>query len=88
MMSYKLALTLPPRCFNHHGFLNGTLTGSIHFIILITDATGDGKISDLLKTGSCRDVISPDVISLPGESPWTEEPGGLQTMGSQRVRHY
>ena len=24
---------------------------------------------------------------LPGESPWTEEPGGLQSMGSQRVRH-
>ena len=24
---------------------------------------------------------------LPGESPWTEEPGGLQSMGSQRVSH-
>ena len=24
-------------------------------------------------------------VFLPGESPWTEEPGGLQTMGSQRV---
>ena len=24
---------------------------------------------------------------LSGESPWTEEPGGLQLMGSQRVRH-
>ena len=22
-----------------------------------------------------------------GEFPWTEEPGGLQSMGSQRVRH-
>ena len=22
---------------------------------------------------------------LPGNSPWTEEPGGLQSMGSQRV---
>ena len=22
---------------------------------------------------------------LPGESPWVEEPGGLQSMGSQRV---
>ena len=26
-------------------------------------------------------------VSLPGESPWTEEPGRLQSMGSQRVRH-
>ena len=24
---------------------------------------------------------------LPGRIPWTEEPGGLQSMGSQRVRH-
>ena len=26
-------------------------------------------------------------VFLPGESPGTEEPGGLQSMGSQRVRH-
>ena len=26
-------------------------------------------------------------VFLPGESPWTEEPGGLQSMGSQRVRY-
>ena len=26
-------------------------------------------------------------VVLPGESPWTEEPGGLQSMGSQRVEH-
>ena len=26
-------------------------------------------------------------VFLPGESPWTEEPGGLQSMVSQRVRH-
>ena len=26
-------------------------------------------------------------VFLPGESPWTEEPGGLQSMGSHRVRH-
>ena len=24
---------------------------------------------------------------LPGESPWTEKPGGLQSMGSQRIGH-
>ena len=26
-------------------------------------------------------------ILRPGESPWTEKPGGLQSMGSQRVGH-
>ena len=29
----------------------------------------------------------PTPVSLSGESPWTEEPGGLQSMGLQRVRH-
>ena len=29
----------------------------------------------------------PTPVFLPGESPWTEEPGGLQSVGSQRVRH-
>ena len=29
----------------------------------------------------------PTPVFLPGEFPWTEEPGGLQSMGSQRVRH-
>ena len=26
-------------------------------------------------------------VFLPGEFPWSEEPGGLQNMGSQRVGH-
>ena len=34
-----------------------------------------------------RKAWQPTPVSLPGESPWTEEPGGLQSMGSQRVRH-
>ena len=29
----------------------------------------------------------PTLVFSPGESPWTEAPGGLQSMGSQRVRH-
>ena len=34
--------------------------------------------------GACR--VTPTPLSLPG-FPGTEEPGGLQSMGSQRVRH-
>ena len=30
----------------------------------------------------------PTPVFLPGESPWTEEPGGLESMGSQRVGHH
>ena len=29
----------------------------------------------------------PTPVFLPGEFPWTEEPGGLQSTGSQRVGH-
>ena len=30
---------------------------------------------------------APTPVLLPGKTPWTEKPGGLQSMGSQRVRH-
>ena len=34
-----------------------------------------------------RGAWQPTPVFLPGESPWTEESGRLQSMGSQRVRH-
>ena len=34
-----------------------------------------------------EDPLEEGMVTLPGESPWTEEPGGLQSMGSQRVGH-
>ena len=34
-----------------------------------------------------RRAWQPTQVFLPGETPWTEEPGGLQSIGSQRVRH-
>ena len=39
-------------------------------------------------TGELRSYVDmeKEVPLLPGESPWTEEPGGLQSVGSQRVR--
>ena len=36
---------------------------------------------DLLEEGMAK----PTLVFLPGESPWTEEPGRLQSRGSQRV---
>ena len=36
---------------------------------------------------SWRKAWQPTPVFLPGKSPWTEEPGGLQSMGSQRVKH-
>ena len=34
-----------------------------------------------------RNAWQPTPVFLPREPPWTEEPGGLQSMGSQRFRH-
>ena len=34
-----------------------------------------------------RRAQQPTPVFLPGESPWTEVPGRLQSMGSQRVEH-
>ena len=34
-----------------------------------------------------RRAWQPIPVFLPGESPWTEEPGGLQSVGSQRIGH-
>ena len=34
-----------------------------------------------------RRAWQPTPVFLPGESPWTEEPGELQSLGSQRVGH-
>ena len=34
-----------------------------------------------------RRAWQPTPVFLPGGSPWMEEPGGLQSMGLQRVRH-
>ena len=34
-----------------------------------------------------RRAWQPTPVFLPGESPWTEKPGGLPSMGSQKVGH-
>ena len=34
-----------------------------------------------------RGKWQPTAVYLPGETPWTEEPGGLPSIGLQRVRH-
>ena len=34
-----------------------------------------------------RRAGQPTPVFLPGEPPWTEEPGGLQSMESQRVKY-
>ena len=36
---------------------------------------------------SLEEGMAPTPVFLPGASPWTEEPDGLQSTRSQRARH-
>ena len=46
---------------------------------------------DVIQSLGCEDPLEKEMVThssiLAWEIPWIEEPGGLQFMGSQRVRH-
>ena len=48
--------------------------------------TGDGhRFDPWVRKIPLRRKLQPPPVFLPGEPPWTEKPGGLQSMGSQRA---
>ena len=50
--------------------------------------TGDVRdVGSVPGSGRSPGVGKPTPVLLPGKTPWTEEPGGQQSMGSQRVGH-
>ena len=46
-----------------------------------------GDLGSIPGSGRSGEVMAPHSSALAWEIPWTEEPGGLQSMGSQRVVH-
>ena len=87
-------------CYYHHR-LNFFVPPKLHIKILIPNVTifpggSDGKEStcnardlgsslgweDALEEGMATQSSNPSL-----RIPWTEKPGGLRSMGSQRVRH-
>ena len=64
-----------------HGVFGSHLCG------LIFPGGLDGKVSAWAWKIFWRRKWKPTPVSLPGEIPWTEEPGGLQSVGSQGVGH-
>ena len=46
---------------------------------------GEEKMSGMCVYLFVRGAWQPTPVFLPGESPWTEEPGGLWSLGSQRA---
>ena len=45
------------------------------------------QVQSVGREGPLEKGIATHASILAWEIPWTEEPGGLQSMGSQRVRH-
>ena len=62
---------------------------------VLTDYTGYGRIPDHFRIVDVSDLteyygenaMAPHSSTLAWKTPWTEEPGGLQSMGSLRVGH-
>ena len=68
-----------------HGM--GKPVGSYCYWKSISADCGEGKYSIYFKGQAGNMGSSPHSSTLAWKIPWTEEPGGLQSMGSQRVRH-
>ena len=49
-------------------------------------AMQETRVRSLGQEDTLEEDMATTPVFLPGESPWTEEPGRLQSMGSQRVR--
>ena len=60
--------------------------GDLDLIPGLGRSTGDMGLIPGLKI-PWRRAWQPTPVWLPGDSSWTEEPGGLQSIASQRVRH-
>ena len=45
------------------------------------------KVPSLVWEDALEEVVATHSSILAWRIPWTEDPGGLQSMGSQRVRH-
>ena len=88
-------------CYRKLFLIFGSVRPSYHFFLMPHLAWVPGGSSSKEPTCQCRRLrfhpwvgkISwrrawqPTPVFLPGEPPWTEEPGGLQSMGRQRVCH-
>ena len=47
----------------------------------------ESQVLSLVQEGPLEEEMATHSSILAKKIPWTEEPGGLQSMGSQRVRH-
>ena len=55
--------------------------------LLSKQETQEMRVPSLGGEDPLEEAWQPTPVFLPRESPWTEEPGGLQSIGSQGVGH-
>ena len=72
----------------HNSVLRGCVWTSQVALAVKNPPTGRGDAGDAdsipwVRKIPWRRAWQPTPVFLPGESPWTEEPGGLQSTGSQ-----
>ena len=76
----------PPQC-SPYSALTSHLTSLVPQTVKNLPATQETCFDPWVGKIPWRREQLPTPVFLPGECPWTEEPGGLQSMGSQRVGH-
>ena len=64
----------------HGGFLGGS-------VVKNTTAVQETQFQFLGQEDALKEEMATYSSILAWKIPWTEEPGGLQSMGSQRVKH-
>ena len=87
-INFEVSLTLKSQsdCFAKR---NRVLTEQdrIHLVLIILNVHVLGVCVCVCPTTFAKGNYASTPVFLPGVSSWTGEPGGLQSMGSQRVRH-
>ena len=56
-------------------------------IVVKNPPANEGELRSLGQEDPLKEEMSTQSSILAWKVPWTEKPGGLQSMGSQRVRH-
>ena len=66
---------------------NIKVKGTIEYTIYLFPIVSINLLTNCILLALWRKAWQPTPVFLLGEFPWIEEPGGLQSMESQRVRH-
>ena len=67
----------------------GLLPSQVELVVQnsLVSAGDEMQVDPWVQKMPWRRKWQPTPVFLPGESPWMEEPGGLQSIGLQRVGH-